>query len=676
MIMKQLKYIAFMLLFGAVCACNKLDIAPVNIVQDKDLFTDAGMQAYMAALYSRMPIEDFKYSAGDGTEGFNTWNQIALPMLNTGENANRNNGGFVNPARGYWKSGYQVIRYSNYLIENLPAYAASLTQPKVDKWIAEARFIRAFTYFALVKRYGGVPITSQVQALNANVEELQIPRNSEQEVYDFILADLDYAITNMNEASEQKGRVNKNIAAAFKSRVALFAGSKARYGTQYVVDGVMLNGIPAAKANDYFKLSFQAAKMIEGKYSLYKKTWSPTDKIASANNYAALFLDTESPETIFSKGYSFVENVHSFDAVYSPPHMTSTYGDRFNPTLDYVELFDGLPKNSRGEIQTTKPDGTYIVYDYVEQLFENCEPRLRGTVLLPGQAFKGLRTDLRRGTFIESIDPATPIQKLVPEGSTAAYSSNPFYNPNVKQAGTWNSQVPIVLSTGQSINPNGLDGPTSSNNATVTGFHGRKYLNPNVSAALTKLHESTQSWIEIRYAEVLLNRAEAALELAQHGVNNLDGVDLQNDAFVQINAIRERAGAVLLTDQGELSAGAALAPGTGTGSYVLAPTRGLQLVRIERRKELAFEHKLWWDMLRWRTADLEVNSRIWRKLNPFLFAKGSVPEAPDYVKGKYIFDARLEERNSRFTVATKYYYEAIPGAEIAANPKLKQNEQY
>lgn len=664
-----------MLLFGLTCACNKLDIDPVNIIQDKDIFNDAGMQAYMASLYSRMPIEDFKYSALTGDDGFNTWDQIALPMLNTGENANRNNGGFVNPAKGYWKNGYLVIRYSNYLIAQLPNYVATLTQAKVDRWIAEARFIRAYTYFALVKRYGGVPITTQVQNLGSTVEELQIPRSSEQDVYDLILSDLDYTIANMNEVSEQKGRVNKNVALAFKSRVALFAGSKARYGKQYVVEGVMLNGIPAQKANDYFKMSFQAAKMLEGKYSLYKKTWSPTDKVATADNYASLFLDPSSPETIFSKAYSLLDNVHSFDAVYGPPHMVSTYGDRFNPTLDFVELFDGFPKNAKGEIQTTNPDGTYIVYNSVEQLFENCEPRLRGTVLLPGQPFKGLRTDIRRGTFVESIDPNVPIQKLVPEGSTAAYSANPFY-ANVKQAATWNIQTPIVLSTGQSINPTGMDGPTSANNATVTGFHGRKYLDPKMLAADTKLHISTTSWIEMRYAEVLLNRAEAALELSQNGLNNVDGVDLLTDAYTQINAIRERAGAVLLTASSQLSSSAPLAPGTGVGSYVLAPTRGLQLIRIERRKELAFEHGLWWDMLRWRTVDVEVNQRIWRKLNPFLFAKGAVPEAPDYVRGKYIFDARGDERNARFTVANKYYYETIPAAEIASNPKLKPNEQY
>lgn len=666
-----------MVFFGTICACNKLNVPPTNIVQDKDVFTDAGMLAYMAALYSRLPIEDFKYSAAEGTEGFDTWNNILIPSLNTGENANGNNSGFQNPARGYWKSGYLVIRNANYLIENLPNYVASLTQEKVEKWISEARFVRAYTYFALVRRYGGVPIINQVQELNgADTAPLQVPRNSEQEVYDFILGDLNYAIANMPETSEHKGRANKNIAAAFKSRVALFAGSIARYAKPYIVNGVMLNGISPEKANDYFTQSFQAAKMIEGKYSLYKKKWSAADREATADNYADLFLDPESSENIFVKGYNYPDAVHSFDVIYSPTHMTSTYGSRFNPTLDYVELFDGLPKNEKGQLKTTHDDGTYVVYDNLEQLFENCEPRLRGTVLLPGHPFKGLHTDIRRGTIKESVDPSTPIQKFVGEGLTASYGANAFYSANVVQSGGGPAQTPIKLSTGEEINPTGLDGPTSANTGTLTGFHGRKYLDPNITAAETQLHQSSQSWIEMRYAEVLLNRAEAALELAQNGVANVDGISLQDDAANCINQIRERAGATLLSGAGELSSAASLSIGTGVGSYVLAPTRGLQIIRIERRKELAFENKLWWDMLRWRTANLEVNSRTWRKCNPFLFAKGAKPEAVDYIQGKYIFDCRFDERNARYTIATKYYYEAIPGGEIAANPNLEQNEQY
>lgn len=675
--MKKLKYIAVFLLCGASFSCVKLDIPPVNVLQDQDVFTnDAGVMAYMAALYSRMPIEDFKYSTVEGTQGFNTWNIINSLSINTGENANRNNGGFTDPARGYWGEAYGVIRQANNLIQNLPKYSAVLSPDKVKLWVGEAHFIRAYTYFALVKRYGGVPVVTEVQEFNGgDVAPLQVPRNSEEECYDFIAEDLDYAIQNMGPASENSGRVNKNIAAAFKSRVMLFAGSIARYGTPYSPNGVMITGIPAARANDYFKAAFDAAKSVEGVYSLYKKKWSATDKIATADNYADLFLDKSSPETIFTKGYSYPEAVHSWDAVNAPPHLTSTYGDRFCPTLDYVELFDGLPKNAKGQLNTLNADGTYKVFNNVRELWADCEPRLRGTVLLPGQQFKDGYVDIRRGTFIESVDPAVPISKFYPDEDKTAYSRLAWYKANVKESSDWKptGQVAITLSSGEKIYPGGLDGPTSTNGATVTGFCGRKYMDPVLPSAATALHRSTQSWIEMRYAEVLLNRAEAALELAQNG-GSIPGADLQQEAFNAINAIRERAGAEMLASPADLSTGASVPK--EQGGYVLAPNRGLQIIRIERRKELAFENKLYWDMKRWRTFDQEVNARTWRKCNPFLFANGADPVTIDYVEGKYIFDCRFDERNSAFTFQVRMYYEPIPGGELTKNPQLVQNTGY
>ena len=118
-----------------------------------------------------------------------------------------------------------------------------------------------------------VPIIDHVQQMELDESELWVARNSHQECYDFMLSDLDYAIENMPEKSEA-GRANKYVAAAFKSRVALFAGSIARYGGQYVhdgADGVMLCGIPATKANDYFKQAWDAGQVVEeGGYQLYQ----------------------------------------------------------------------------------------------------------------------------------------------------------------------------------------------------------------------------------------------------------------------------------------------------------------------------------------------------------------------------------------------------------------------
>jgi len=199
------------------------------------------------------------------------------------------------------------------------------------------------------------------------------------------------------------------------------------------------------------------------------------------------------------------------------------------------------------------------------------------------------------------------------------------------------------------------------------------------SSQTTGLYESTQPWIEIRYGEVLLNRAEAAVELAQNGEQSYNGVDMLQDAFDCINAIRDRAGASLLTSKNELSSNPAYTnwtkPGPkGQGGFVEAPNRALQIVRVERYKELAFESKIYWDLMRWFTFDTQINQYRRRGLYPFMFSKGATVDADGIPDGKYIYDAKSTDQGSdRITFAVNNYYETIPGDELKNNPLLQKN---
>ncbi|MDR1121558.1 MAG: RagB/SusD family nutrient uptake outer membrane protein [Dysgonamonadaceae bacterium] len=667
----------------AMASCiDSLDIPPKNILTKEDIYSENGMRTYMAGLYNRLPMEDFNVT-GDGVMknnfgGYFAWNNIHWPMLSTGETVNGNNPGIYIHETGYWSEGYQVIRAANDLMQDLPAYIGILRE--AENWIAEARFIRAYTYFTLVRRYGGVPLVKNVQHLvDGNVSSLWTARSSHEESYDFILEDLDYAIANMS-ATKVNGRANRYVAAAFKSRVALFAGAIARYGSTYThtVDNVRLCGIPAERANDYFQQAYNAAKIVnEGRYTLYQAD------AAQDKNFAGLFVNADnSPESIFIRQYQLKDYVHSFDCVYSPARMASTYGGRFAVTLDWVELFDGLPLDpATGRLKTTNASNNYIVYDSPYALFANAEPRLKGSLILPGDVFKGVQLDIRRGIIKDNVDPATPIAKFVADdgNTTAAYGAGFFRANVVTTTEKYLEQEPYVSSTGVKINPNGLDGPANSNGSgdNYTGFMGRKWLNPNLTPSTTTLHTSTSTWIDIRYAEVLLNRAEAALELAQNGVTVHAGDDMQTDAFDCINELRARAGATLLTSPADLSTAAATERGKGLGGFVMAPNRGLQLVRIERYKELAFEHKLYWDLRRWFTFDRQIYDYRRRMINPFLFAKGATLNDYGNPEGKYIYDTRVCERaNNALTFQTKYYYEKIPDTQLKTNPLLKQNNQY
>lgn len=660
--------------------CVDLDIPPKNILTNEDIYNEGGITAYMAALYARLPMEDFNMSNAGNHNGFFYWQNIVWDMVSTGETVSPNNLGIYVPQKGYWSNGYKIIRQANVLIKDLPNYADKYKD--ASKWIAEAKFIRAYTYFAMVKRYGGMPIVKEPQDMTENNEELWVARSSHEESINFILQDLDDAISGLGE-EKIAGRANKYVAAAFKSRVALYAGSVARYGGQfdyYSENGVQLCGIPYTKANDYFKQAFDAALIVEnGGYRLYE---ADADKSV---NFRNVFMKADdSPESIFVRQFNINNNVHSFDAVYCPPRMTSTYGGRYNVTLDWVELFDGLPiDENTGRLKTTDDNGNYIVYDNEKELFANAEPRLKGSILLPGETYKGITLDIRSGLIKENITTSTPIAKFVKDdgATTIPWSSNPWFKSNVMVT-TENvkSQTPYVNQNGSKLNKNGMDGPANGgSNNTYTGFQGAKWLNLNLTIGETQLHRSTSTWIDIRYAEVLLNRAEAAIELAQNGVESYSGKELLQDAMDCINSIRRRAGANELSSTAELDATPRVnGRGTGRCSFVFAPNKGLHVVRVERYKELAFEHKIYWDLRRWFTFHEQIDQYRRRMLAPFMFAKdATVDEKTGNPVGKYIYDTRVCERAANLlTFANKNYYDKIPDNERKINPLLEQNNQY
>ncbi|GHT45610.1 glycan metabolism protein RagB [Bacteroidia bacterium] len=674
-----------------------LDIAPKTILTADDIYNEAGIKAYMAGIYNHLPMEDFKYeTSGGGLQaGYFKPLNVNTFANSTGEMLNRNNVVIQRHSTGYWSEGFKIIRQANTLINNLPAYAATLTQ--TGEWIAEAKFIRAYVYFQLAKRYGGLPLIEAPQTLDEDETTLYVARKSHEDTYDFILADLDEAIANLSEKSDV-GRTNKYVAAAFKSRVALHAATTARYGAfkfpDWAVDGVLLEGIPQTRANGYFKQSWDAAKLVETS-GLYELHTANGDKTA---NYAEIWEKADgNKESIWIRKYDYNNWVHSYDAVMCPPRMVTTYGDRFNPTLDWVELFDGLPLDpATGHFSAFDANGDYIVYDNCHQLWDGAEPRLRANLLLPGEMYKGLKLDLRSGIFNKDIDPAVDKFKKFSKDdgadggnyksvTPAPYTTNLFADGIIlysnKKPNEQNS-ADMYDVDGVKIYMNGLDGPQLNGmqgSSSHTGFHGRKYINLAMTISETGLHVSTQPWIEIRYAEVLLNRAEAAIELAQSGETTYAGVDMLQDAFTQINAVRDRAGATLLTSAAELSTEPGYTnwtkPGThGIGSFVEAPTRGLQILRVERYKELAFESKIYWDLLRWFTYDTQINQYRKRGLYSFMFSKDATVDASGTPDGKYIYDSKNTEVGSdRITFSVNNYYETIPSDELKNNPLLQKN---
>ncbi len=634
-----LRIFSFASLF-TVSSCLELDLPPLNVVGDEDVFgSRSGITAYLARVYSGMPMEDFRYSPERGF--FNGYIMTGMSVIDGDAICGNQGKGAQSENTKYWGDAYSTLRDINYFLETIPQYAANYPEVDVNTWKGEMYFNRAFVYFALVKRYGGVPIVNEVLKYpETPIEELKTARASEEAVYQQVKADCDMAYGLLPETNEL-GRATKYAALALKSRAMLFAASIAKYNTVELFDentGDRLCGIPANKATEYYKEAYDAAKALEGHFSLYKNNWVADDKEAQYENFVNLFFDDGSPENILIRQYSYPNSVHSYDCFALPRQlMVGGYSSAVCPTLDFVEMFEGFPKDEQGHIKTTE-NGKYVLYDNLTDLFKDAEPRLRATVILPGEQFKGEAIEIWRGIYIGSVDDG--ISPLLPEGYLSRYEVSDSKDLLVTSP-SGNNQTPYQLSNGQMMNPAGRSGCFYNDNAcAISGFSVRKYMDPDLEPERVLLNYSDQSWIEFRYGEILLNRAEAAIELAEAGAGN----EYRSDAFACINEIRERAGATLLQDEAAVT---------------------IEVVRTERRKELGFENKTWWDLKRWRTLEDEQNNRIYRVLMPFYADKA----------GKWFFDARYDENAVRYTIDTRWYYLDIP-TDVINSDGLIQNPGY
>lgn len=590
----RLTYLVLIFSIGFFSACTDLSIAPQNILTEEQVFqSESTLKAYMASLYNALPMEDHWFYVG-GNHLANRTDEAISCMV---DEVNGIGDGTWMP---WW--GYNHVRNVNDLIEKLPDSA--LDESLKQQVLGEAYFIRAYYYFAMVKRYGGVPIIKNVQNFTGNnLSELQVPRDKEAEVYDFIASDLDSAAVLLEETNA-KGRATKGAANALKSRAMLYAASIAKYGNVQL-EGIV--GIPSSEAEKYWQAAYDAAEAVisSGSHSLYKEISG--DK---AENFQRLFLDEDNnPEVLLARYYSYPDKTHGFDNFYLPFGVRGPdgYSSRIGPTLELVEQFEYIDGTS-GELNIEDISGNPIYYDHPTDLFENKDPRLLATVIVPFGQWQESVIDVQAGIYDQG-------QKY----EAGDYSA--LYNPETHQPDNENGTIRIV----------GLSGFGGSEK-TQTGFYLRKYLDADLPQSRASYSGSDQQWIELRYGEVLLNYAEAAIEL-----------DRIADAKWAVNKIRERAGISLLEDD--------------------EVTR--DRVRHERLVELAFENHRWWDYRRWRIADDVMNNTRFHALKPYY----------DLDADAYRFEIDEAGQYSK-TFQSRVYYERIDPGEIAKNPNLVQNPNY
>ncbi len=644
--MKIVSYIfSFALLFGIAGCSEWLELKPLDKTSAEDLLeTPDGLKTLMATLYYSMPMEDFSYYPADWTStapAFNShgWkggmqSSYKLSMYTDESTASAGTGIGPVPCQ-YWP--YSSIRETNKFFSSLESVKAKLNNDTYLRLKSEAHFVRAYIFFGLAKRYGGVPLIDYVQdgdyVPGTTNPKLYVPRNTEKETWNFILNDLDLAIENLPDktvSSDGVYRATKWAALALKSRVALHAASVAKYWSTATLSGEAVNQhlakMDVADANEFYQKCIDAsAELINnGGFSLYKP--NPANPKEAATNFQNLFLTTNE-EIIFVKAYldgTTVPNQgHCWDILYSPSQASPGFHKfgRFSPTLDMVDLFEDYSDNGTGASAkiVTRTDGVenyayanpaqvntslpFKKYDNLFDPFVNKDARLQASIIVPGSTYKGIKI-IMQGGMIKS------------NGTVVAYATDSetkngttYYSYGAEGSSGFSGFYKI--------------GSADDANFSSSGFLIKKYLQEGKVVAGVE-NSSTTSFIDMRLAEVYLNYAEAVVE---------SGLGDPGLARGYINALRKRAGH---TDEIPLT---------------------LANVLKERRVELAFEGFRYWDLMRRREYHTLFSGTRRTALVPMIDLRDATPKYI-FVRANNYYD---EYANGRTFNAAAGYYEAIPG---------------
>jgi hypothetical protein len=659
---KILIYITVFTSFLIQEACKDfLELEPLDRVSKEYLFqTPAGVKTLMATLYNRMPMEDFVYHPqngfnvhpGGGTYGDCGWSLSGNSdeAVLTGASGYTSNPG--TSITGFWD--YTGIRYINQFLVDIASLKAkgTLDEATYNLLFGEAHFLRAYTYFAKARRYGGVPIIDELQPLpTSDITEVLVPRSTEKETWDFVISELDLAIANLpaDRPADAVFRATKWVALALKSRVTLHAASVAKFWSKApllgdAVDAKLVGGMTAADANNYYAMCIDASKQImdNTSFALYKP--APADKDEAAKNYQDMFESPSfsNPEIIYLKPYidgtAASGQGHVTDFWFYPKQLcyhTLYVSSRWSTTLDIVDVFEDYTDNGTGASVpiktrtdgkeneytatpanlTTIPAYPFQYYNNQYEPFMNKDARLKASVLLPGSTFKGTLINMQGGL-------------IQPDGKTIIYKDGQGTGPDGK---TYYSYGTTNISGYSAFGAMG----TAQANYSSTGFALRKFLQDSKTVTNLGMFGSTQSWIDMRLAEIYLNYAEAVAESGQG-----DAVLAQKC----LNDIRKRA--------------------AHTDNIPLTVDNVLK----ERRVELIFEDHRYWDLIRRRDFHTRFNTTRRNSLVPLIDLRQNPP--------KYVFLRALnyyDNVNNGLTFLPRRYYLEIPG--VATN-KLIQNPEY
>jgi starch-binding outer membrane protein, SusD/RagB family len=582
--MKRVYYLpvaSFVLAVLLVSSCKKdsfLDQTVTSSLNEETTFSDsANSMAFLNNIYSNIGFatDPRRFSGSNYAAGLDASSDEA-----EGPNASSVNGfiqfatGSVNPSivpDDAWGLPYANIRAVNQFLKHLPVIPFSASLKAQTQ--AEARFLRAWYYTMMLQHYGGVPLIGD--SVYTAADKISSIRNTYKECVDYILSECDFAagILPVTQSGSLYGRISKGACLALKSRVLLYAASPL-FNNGGTAGGGELASIVAYPDSDpnRWRLAADAAKAVIAlnAYSLYIDSTS----IAGEKGYGfqKLFTLRYSNEFILSRMMG--QNKY-LESLWDAPSRGGSGGPfPYQETVDAFPMSNGVP--------ITDPASGYDS----NQPYHNRDPRLNYSVI---------------------------------------------HDSTLRTVFGANQPSPLLLYTNTAVTPAVAASGDAVFKGTPTGFYIFKMMDPNVIN--NSLNESSRCLPLIRYAEILLNFAEAT--------NEFEGPS--DDVYRAVEAIRQRAGLRPYT----LPAG-------------LSKEAMRTIIQDERRIELAFEGHRFFDVRRWMIAEQTDNLQM----------HGTEVKR----KGAQVTYNTFNVRKHQFNKAM--YLWPIPLREIAKSPELAQNPLY
>lgn len=591
--MKSIKYSTIIgcLFVLAITSCDEYEAVPIERFTEDYVFstTDSlgrNAEKYLNGIYyalqnghNRVGGDYLDAASDDAISSAISENDIQRLAAGQYTASNRVGAGSSVPNRingnmdwgGYYTAIRQAITFINN-IDKVPLMmsytnADGLKAPMNRAWKAEARFLKAYFYFELVKRYGGVPILRDDAPYELG-EDMELPRNTFEYCINYIVKELDAIKDRLRDVNtlspDAEGHVvTAGAAMAMKSRVLLYAASPL-FNEQPIEPGNELVGYAGYDQLRWKEAADAARRFIDTYQGIY-------DLSLADPPFASVFLNyyyDNNKEIIFAQQGDKNKGVEQNNGPIGFTGSNQSNG-RTSPTQNLVDAF---PMKDGKAIDDPTSNYTYTT----QNMYENRDPRLQYTVMRNGSRW--LNTTLE--TFVK-----------------------------------------------------GKNNPTQSAQTTKTSYYLRKFMGSFEDS--NNYDDVLHLWIMFRYAEILLNFAEAENEYA----------GATGDVYQAITDLRSRAGIESGSDQlYGLKAG-------------MSKEEMREVIRNERRIEMAFEEQRYWDIRRWRIAEEVFADPLYGL---------QITKSGNILNYEYI-------QVAQYSFEKKRYFYPIPYSEVIKNKNMKQN---